>query len=128
MQSYTTVINAVKNAKDIRTASDIVMLKYERPAGKTESAKKKRADYGQKYFDQFAKGVTTTNSTGKMMVVAKVNVNIRSGDAISFVRLGSIKTGERLEWVATAENGWHAVRYNGKVGWVSGEFTYLQKG
>ena len=128
MQSYKTVISAVKSAKDIRTASDVVMLKYERPAGKTESAKQKRANYGQKYFDQFAKSVPASTPAGKMMVVAKVNVNIRSGDAVSFTKLGSIKTGERLEWVATAENGWYAVRFNGKVGWVSGDFAYLQKG
>lgn len=127
-KSYKTAWNAVVNATSIRTASDVVMLKYERPAGKTESAKQKRANYGQKYFDQFAKSVPVSTPAGKTMVVAKVNVNIRSGDAISFTKLGSIKTGERLEWVATAENGWYAVRFNGKVGWVSGDFAYLQKG
>lgn len=128
LQLYKTVLDAVKNAKDIRTASDIFMLKYEKPAGKTESAKQKRAAYGQKYFDQFAKGVTNTVTTGKTMVVARVNVNIRSGDATTFIKLGSIKAGDRLEWVATAENGWFAVRYNGKIGWVSGDFAYLSKG
>lgn len=127
LQSYKTVLNAVKTAKDIRSASDVVMLKYEKPAGKTESAKQKRANYGQKYFDQFAKDVKETFPIGKMMIVAKVNVNVRSGDATTFTKLGSVKTGECLEWVATAENGWHAVRYNGKVGWVSGEYTRMVK-
>lgn len=125
LQAYKTVIDAVKNAKDIRTASDIVMLKYERPAGKTESTKQKRANYGQKYFDQFAKGVATTQTTNKKMVVARVNVNVRSGDSTSFIKLGSIKAGDRLEYVATAENGWFAVRYKGKIGWVSGEFAHI---
>ncbi len=55
LQKYTAVFDAVINGNDIRTISDLVMLKYERPAGTGEAQKKKRADYGQKFYDQFAK-------------------------------------------------------------------------
>jgi len=55
IQKYATVIDAVMNATNIRTASDIVMLKYERPAGTGEAQRQKRANYGQKYYDQFVK-------------------------------------------------------------------------
>lgn len=132
LQSYKTVLNAVCTATSVREASDIVMTKYEKPANQSEAMKKRRADYGQKYFDQFASqsaGEQKKESTpsGNMKnVVANVNVNIRTGDSTSFSRLGSIKAGTKLEWVATAANGWHAVRYNGKVAWVSGEFTRLE--
>lgn len=124
-QKYKTAWNAVTSATSIRTASDVVMLKYEKPAGTSDSAKAKRAAYGQKYFDQFAKGSQGQSQTDscRKMVVARVNVNVRAGDATSFAKLGSLKTGDKAEWVATAVNGWHAIRYCGKVGWVSGEFT-----
>lgn len=122
IQTYKTVINAVKNATNIREASDVVMLKYEKPAGKTESAKQKRADYGQKFFDQFA-DEASKEAFPRNAVIAKTSVNLRSGDGISFAKLGSVAAGTRLEWVATAENGWHAVRWNNKVVWISGEYT-----
>ena len=54
LKSYKTAYQAVINAKDVKTASDIVMLKYEKPANTSESAKAKRANYGQKYYDMFA--------------------------------------------------------------------------
>ena len=124
LQSYKTVLNAVKTATNIREASDIVMLKYEKPGNTTESAKKKRADYGQKYFDQFSKE-TPPAAQGKM-VVAKVSVNIRSGDGKTFAKIGSVAAGTKLQYVATAENGWYAVRYKNQVAWVSNEFTRLE--
>ena len=53
LQSYKTVLNALCTAKNIREASDIVMLKYEKPANKSETIKERRASYGQKYFNKY---------------------------------------------------------------------------
>ncbi len=36
-------------------ASDTVMLQFERPADQSETAKKRRASFGQKYYDRYAK-------------------------------------------------------------------------
>lgn len=55
LQLYKTVINELYSAKSVRAASDIVMLKYEKPANTSDAAKIKRANYGQKYFDKYAK-------------------------------------------------------------------------
>ena len=49
-QDYKSVWKAVTEAKSIRTASDIVMLKYEKPAGTSELAKAKRRAYAQKFY------------------------------------------------------------------------------
>ena len=54
IQKYSTVLKALLNAKDIRSASDVVLLKYEKPNNKSEAVKMKRASYGQKYFDKYA--------------------------------------------------------------------------
>ena len=41
------------NAQSVREASDAVMLRFEKPKNKSEENQQKRADIGQKYFDQY---------------------------------------------------------------------------
>lgn len=55
LQGYKAVINTLKTAKSIREASDAVITGYERPADQSEGAKKKRAEYGQVYYDRYTK-------------------------------------------------------------------------
>ena len=50
-------------------------------------------------------------------------VNIRVGNGTQYERITAAKDGASFEWVATAENGWHAVVVNGRVGWVSGKYS-----
>ena len=54
LQGYTSVINALKNAKSVSAASDAVLTGYEKPADQSAAAKKKRAAYGQAYYDRYA--------------------------------------------------------------------------
>lgn len=53
-ESYKTVLNTLKKATSIQTASDIVLTKFERPANQGDSVKAKRAKYGKQYFDKYA--------------------------------------------------------------------------
>ena len=64
-------------------------------------------------------------STGKQVriVCASGSVNIRTGNGTQYSRITAAKDGATFEWVATAENGWHAVVVNGQVGWVSGKYS-----
>ena len=41
-------------------------------------------------------------------------------------RITAVQNGASLEWVATAENGWHAVVVNARVGWVSGKYSVME--
>ena len=53
-------------------------------------------------------------------------VNVRSGNGTEYERLSTAaKDGASFERVATAENGWHAIVVNGRVGWVSGKYAKL---
>ena len=125
VQKYPSVYSAVTLANDIRSASDVFMLKYEKPAGTSEAAKQKRAAYGQKFYDQFAKTQSepkTGPAPAAKMVVATANVRIRAGDGTEYAQVGSLKKDQSLEWVATS-NGFHAVRMKDRVGWVSGKFS-----
>lgn len=136
-KSYKTAWTAVTQATNIREASDVVMLRYEKPATTTEAAKQKRADYGKKFYDMFVgekqepspapapvtPEPTPAPSQKSKYVVATANVNIRAGNGKTYAKVGSVKNGAKMKWIATSKDGWHAVQYNKGVYWVSGEFS-----
>ena len=73
------LLAALKTAASVREASDLVLLKYEKPADQSEAAKVKRAGYGQTYFDKYAqKGSGAAMggkiTTGKQLAEAALNV------------------------------------------------------
>lgn len=54
-ENYTkSVYSTLLNAKSVLEASNSVLLKFERPANQSLSVQKKRAEYGQKYYDKYA--------------------------------------------------------------------------
>ncbi len=63
--------------------------------------------------------------SGKKVEISGLNVNIRKGNGTQYGRIVTLPYGNRLEYVATAENGWHAVVVNDQVGWISGNFSKL---
>lgn len=54
IQGYTGVMSVLRSATSVLEASNAVLLNYERPANQSEGVQKKRAEYGQRYYDQFA--------------------------------------------------------------------------
>ena len=57
------------------------------------------------------------------IVCSSGTVNIRVGNSTDYSRITAVKNGTKLPWIATAVNGWHAVKINSQVGWVSGNFS-----
>ena len=116
---YKSVWNAVCKAKNIRSASDIVMLKYEKPAGTSEAAKIKRGACAQKFYAEFAKPEPepAPAPSGKKMVRARSQVNIRSGPGKKYPVLGELKGIHKAELIST-EDGWHKIAV-----YVKAEFT-----
>jgi len=55
-------------------------------------------------------------------------VNIRSGNGLNYGRITSVQSKTALPYVATAANGWYAVKVKNCVGWVSPEFGVLGVG
>lgn len=76
-ESYSSVLTTLKNATSILEASNVVLLKYERPADQSVAVQNKRASYGQKYYDKYA-AVTAPEqpADGNVYVV-------KSGDTLS---------------------------------------------
>lgn len=53
-EGYKSVLKVLQGAKSVREASDAVLKQYERPADQGEDVQKKRAAYGQGYYDKYA--------------------------------------------------------------------------
>ena len=51
--SYKGVLNGLKVADSVREASDLVLMKFERPKDQSVAMQVKRASFGQEYFDKF---------------------------------------------------------------------------
>ena len=60
-EGYRGVLDALQNATSVLDASNAVLLNFERPANQSVGVQKKRAEYGQRYYDEFAAKPSTTN-------------------------------------------------------------------
>lgn len=54
IKQYTTVWNTLIAASSVREASDVVLLKYEKPANQSVTMQERRETYGLKYYDKYA--------------------------------------------------------------------------
>lgn len=52
-EDYTAIWAALANAKTVREASDVVLLKFERPADQSEAVRVKRAGYGEEFLAKY---------------------------------------------------------------------------
>ena len=68
-------------------------------------------------------------STKKYVVTTANKVFIRIGNGVEYSAITRLerKGAAAYEWVATAENGWHAFKYNNRVAWVSGDFSEIME-
>lgn len=51
---YASILRQINNASSVREASDIILTQYERPADQSELVCEKRANYGMKFYVEFA--------------------------------------------------------------------------
>ena len=57
-ESYVALYNYLKTATSVREASNMVLLKFEKPKDQSNAVKNTRSSYAQKYYDQFANETT----------------------------------------------------------------------
>ena len=136
LPKYSTVWSGLVNATDISAASDLVMLKYERPGTVTKLAKEKRRDFAFRYFDRYYKTPeeskdppSQTDSSKLIVATTAPNVLVRCGNGKEFGSIGRIdRMNASYLWIASSENGWHAIKFGKQVGWVSGAYTKIAEG
>ena len=90
LNAFSSVLNVLKTATSVREASDDVLLRYEKPADTGESVKKKRAEYGQAFYDKYADKTWEKNHAKANAVVALARSRI--GDPYVFGALGETCT------------------------------------
>lgn len=132
LPAYKTVWQVLREAKTVREASDIVMLKYEKPATVTDAMKERREKYGLGYYNQFAEKKEAPKEPDpepKVGILTKIRttadrVLVRCGNGKEYASFGRIeKKGSAYPYVASADNGWYAIRYGKQVVWISAEFS-----
>lgn len=78
LSSNAAIMQALAIADSVKAASDVILLKFERPKDQSEAAKNRRAGFGQTYYDKYA-GTTTTqqreSEAGKMGAKAQKAVD-----------------------------------------------------
>lgn len=124
-ESYKSVLTTLKTATSVLEASNAVLLKYERPADQSETVQKRRASYGQSYYDKYANKTTTSASTelkyGENDIVDFTGtVHYASANAVSG---SACKAGvARVSKTAKGSHPYHLIRVSGGgstvYGWV----------
>lgn len=130
LPKYKTVWTGVCNADNVSTASDLVMEKYEKPGTMTEAAKQKRREFSLAYFEKYYHPEPEPEPGKKKYVKTTIEkVVVRSGNSTAYSPVTRITAaGTKYPWIATAENGWHAIQIINQVLWVSGDFTTIVEG
>lgn len=101
--AYKAVLKVLKAASSVREASDIVLIKFEAPADQGDSMQRKRAEYGQFFFDKYAGG-------------AKVRIQVGSARMDENGKITGGAAGDQTgQEVATQDyymhsKGWHLLR------------------
>ena len=127
LEGYSSVLKTLKAAKTVREASDVVLKQYERPADQGESVQKKRAEYGQKYFDKYAGTASAPMVEATFRVKVSIsNLNIRTGPGTNYPRTGSFTGAGQFEIIETASgegsaSGWG--RLASGAGWISLDYA-----
>lgn len=133
LPKYKTVWSGLLNATDISEASDLVMLKFEKPGTVTETAKEKRRDFAFRYFDTYYKSPEEIQKDSfpkpplnRYVMTTAPNVLVRCGNGKDFGAIGRIdKLNATYSWIASSDNDWHAIKFGKQVGWVSGAFSKI---
>ena len=58
------------------------------------------------------------------IVVTNSKVNFRVAPSLDAKRITSINANEEVETLAKTDNNWYLVKYNNKLGYISGEYVY----
>lgn len=118
LHRYPSVLKTLEKAKDIRTASDWVLTKYERPANQSQSVRNKRAQYGMDIYDEFNKQ--------RYIRINRHTVNVRKGPSTKYKTVGVVRYGQTFPFIdQDKETGWYAIKYEGEVYWITNKYTSI---
>jgi hypothetical protein len=135
LQGYAAIMNVLKTATSVLSASNVILTQFERPADQSTSVQAARAKYGQGYYDKYASKTTPivpatptvppAAFTPYTVKITATTLNYRAGAGTNFKSNGTVKKGEVYTIVAEA-NGEGAKKWGqlkSKAGWLSLDYT-----
>ena len=126
-RDYPRVLQALRNATSVRSASDIVLTQFECPADQGPAVHQYRASCGEKYFTKYA-DVSGHSVSGTVRVRVSISdLNIRKSPTVDAAITG--KTGIGTFTVTAVTPGKGSVKGWGKLasgaGWISMDFVEM---
>ena len=68
-----------------------------------------------------------TSASGKLVRITANSLNARIGDSQKYDSVVYVRKGEKYEWVATSPiTGWHAIRLDKQICWVSPNYSTVE--
>lgn len=111
LQGYKRVLATLKTAVDVATASNCVMLDYERPANQTEENQRRRASICQTFYDKYHE----EKETGNMKIIESIltkNPCYKSGKKITVKGLMLHSVGCPQPSASVFVKKWNNASYN----------------
>lgn len=131
-ESYKGVLADLKAATTVLAASNSVLTKFERPANQGESVQKKRAEYGQKYYDKFAPKATVTPTTPTVTLKYKIGDTVQFAGGTHYTSAnatsGSAVKASKAKVTAVSASGkhpYHCRAVNDAGAFVSGVYGWV---
>ena len=116
-KDFKSVYSALKTASDVKTASFLVLKKYEAPKDQSDAVKRKRAEYGQEYFNRFSGAGEKKGEINMSIMVGSARIDERgnaSGGAAGDQKQTSATndlTGEvSMQKMYSHSKGWYILR------------------
>ena len=116
-KDFKSVYSALKTASDVKTASDLVLKKYEAPKDQSDAVKRKRAEYGQEYFNRLSGAGEKKGEINMSIMVGSARIDERgnvSGGAAGDQKQTSATndlTGEvSMQKMYSHSEGWYIFR------------------
>ena len=134
LQGYKSVISTLKGAESVRAASDAVLLGFEKPADQSEAVQKKRAEYGEAYYNKYAGGQQAAPQEKPqevagvpfMVKVDILDLNIRTGAGTDYAKTGE-HTGKGEFTIVEVKAGKGSTagwgRLKSGAGWISLDYA-----
>lgn len=133
MQGYKSMVQQLAAATSVLAASNAVLLEYEKPADQSETVQKKRAAYGQTYYNKYAGATDTeisdTQQAASVPFEVRVEINdlrIRTGAGTGYTFTGEY-TGVGVFTITEVKAGKGSTAGWGKLksgaGWISLDYA-----
>lgn len=116
-ENFRPVYMALKTVSSVKEASDLVLTKYEAPKDQSDAVKRKRAEYGQEYFNRFSGAGEKKGEINMSIMVGSARIDERgnaSGGAAGDQKQTSATndlTGEvSMQKMYSHSKGWYILR------------------